>query len=605
MHTRLSHFIFPFFLFISVTLFSSYFALHHVDPHHDGILLKPALDVAQGKIAFKETFNQYGALTVFLQAFLLKVFGFSLVYLRLSAAITYGIIAVLLFFIWKNFLPRSATFAGVVMWIFSAYFLSRLTTIPFLPWSSVYALATQIGAIFALFLWKDKKKPVFLFLTGALVAATFWFRQPVGILLFPTVFFLIVLDAFLLRTQNVLRALTFYCVGAIIFSVPFLLYFLEVGALSSWWHQSILLAFDFGNRLSNRYSFLPTFRALFPSFLHSKENTLWFLLPLSVIAATLWLCVRYLTKRVFTEKEEKIFFLCAVCGVSWAQYFPVSDTSHWFWAASPMIGILFFMTHIFSTKITSALHVKKYSLYLSVCIIFLIFLPTLRDDIHGIKFLSSLHYTRLESPSILQGMYVEKPEQELYDGVTSRMSLYFSLYPQKTYINMTPDALYSAIDPHFAYVHPLYVYWDWATQTLYPDYLSRMHVYVDEHRPLILAREVTDFPGYCTVNLALAHPLQIEIYSRPLRFMVPIEDLFAFTKKTESSYIATSKLDSLLLKSILYNVSSTATASANSNKRILKNTSESVALPTHVKGTKMELYFTSEVFGECTYSFTP
>ena len=46
---------------------SGYFA--HLDPdwHHDGILFKPAVDVASGKSLFRETFTQYGALTTYLQ----------------------------------------------------------------------------------------------------------------------------------------------------------------------------------------------------------------------------------------------------------------------------------------------------------------------------------------------------------------------------------------------------------------------------------------------------------------------------------------------------------------------------------------------------------
>ena len=38
-----------------------------VDPHHDGIMLKPALDVLSGQVLFRDTFTQYGALTTYLQ----------------------------------------------------------------------------------------------------------------------------------------------------------------------------------------------------------------------------------------------------------------------------------------------------------------------------------------------------------------------------------------------------------------------------------------------------------------------------------------------------------------------------------------------------------
>src|SRR3954470_22772839 len=44
-----------------------------VDPHHDGIMLKPALDVLAGQTLFRDTFMQYGALTTYLQALALWI----------------------------------------------------------------------------------------------------------------------------------------------------------------------------------------------------------------------------------------------------------------------------------------------------------------------------------------------------------------------------------------------------------------------------------------------------------------------------------------------------------------------------------------------------
>ena len=38
-------------------------AVLQVDPHHDGVMLKPAFDVAAGQTLFRDTFTQYGALT--------------------------------------------------------------------------------------------------------------------------------------------------------------------------------------------------------------------------------------------------------------------------------------------------------------------------------------------------------------------------------------------------------------------------------------------------------------------------------------------------------------------------------------------------------------
>lgn len=47
----------PILLFFIVFISASYFSTFSVDPHHDGLMLKSALDVSRGQILYKDTFN--------------------------------------------------------------------------------------------------------------------------------------------------------------------------------------------------------------------------------------------------------------------------------------------------------------------------------------------------------------------------------------------------------------------------------------------------------------------------------------------------------------------------------------------------------------------
>ena len=60
-----------------------------VDAHHDGIMLKPALDVLAGQVLFRDTFTQYGALTTYLQAAALWIQP-GLLSLRFMTVAAYG-----------------------------------------------------------------------------------------------------------------------------------------------------------------------------------------------------------------------------------------------------------------------------------------------------------------------------------------------------------------------------------------------------------------------------------------------------------------------------------------------------------------------------------
>src|SRR3954468_13220014 len=76
------------------------FARIGVDPHHDGIMLKPALDVLAGQTLFRDTFMQYGALTCYLQVVALWIQP-TLLCLKLMTAAAYVATLLVLYATWR------------------------------------------------------------------------------------------------------------------------------------------------------------------------------------------------------------------------------------------------------------------------------------------------------------------------------------------------------------------------------------------------------------------------------------------------------------------------------------------------------------------------
>ena len=58
----------------TAALFAS-FAPLGVDAHHDGLMLKTAMDVQAGQRLFRDTFTQYGPLTTWIHAGALALWG--------------------------------------------------------------------------------------------------------------------------------------------------------------------------------------------------------------------------------------------------------------------------------------------------------------------------------------------------------------------------------------------------------------------------------------------------------------------------------------------------------------------------------------------------
>ena len=169
---------------ISFLIFLPFTALG-VDPHHDGIMLKPAIDVLEGQILHRDTFMQYGTLTPLFHASLLSIFGKKLLVLRVATLLLECLSLGLLYIIWRTILPRKSAIAAVLLWCCLPPFL--LYGWHMLPWSSSLALALQCSCLCLLALAVRSRHRHFAILqmlfAGLFASATFWARQPVGGLL--------------------------------------------------------------------------------------------------------------------------------------------------------------------------------------------------------------------------------------------------------------------------------------------------------------------------------------------------------------------------------------------------------------------------------------
>jgi hypothetical protein len=158
-----------------------------IDQHHDGIMLKPALDVLAGQVLFRDSFSQYGALTTYLQAMALWIWP-SLLSIRLLTVAAYGITLFMLYAAWRLILPRSLAALSCLLFILfiPAYERDYWNNEYWLlsPWSSVFAMLFQSIGLYALLRMILGEHPRhWAMLCGVATACVFWCRQPVGIIM--------------------------------------------------------------------------------------------------------------------------------------------------------------------------------------------------------------------------------------------------------------------------------------------------------------------------------------------------------------------------------------------------------------------------------------
>lgn len=214
-----------------------------LDPHHDGIMLKPTLDVTDGQVLFRDTFSQYGPLTTFLHALVLKASP-RLLALKIATVAVDAITLGVLYLVGRAILPRSLALVSAAIFLLLNPLFDTDWTV--LPWSSDTAMLFQAIAWLALVRALVATRPVpWAILLGGAAAAVFWCRQPVGMSLLGT---LVVVAAGLkvagwqgrMGPRSGLVSALAAIGGVVAVSGLVLGYLWANDALAAWWFQNIV-----------------------------------------------------------------------------------------------------------------------------------------------------------------------------------------------------------------------------------------------------------------------------------------------------------------------------------------------------------------------------
>jgi hypothetical protein len=289
-------------------------------PHHDGIMLKPALDVAAGQTLFKDTFTQYGALTTYLQAAALLVFGRKLLVLKVLTVFAYAGTASLLVATWRMLLPRALVAVAFVVWLLFLPLFNDDWRMPWcpgvtwvmLPWSSVYALLFQSAAY--LLVLKSLTRPGgagCAFASGASAALAFWCRQPVGAFLLVALVAAHAVGHLSDRKDRRHLRRGLYCVagfGSV--CALFFLHLLWAGSFNDWYRQNVEWPAVWVKQRGSGSA-----RAVVESLLPARDQGIALLLVLLALIVPLRLATQFRNTRL-SLGASLAFWCCAVSVVA-------------------------------------------------------------------------------------------------------------------------------------------------------------------------------------------------------------------------------------------------------------------------------------------------
>ena len=495
-------------IFSFTVLWFGIFAVARIDMHHDAIMLKPAIDVAAGKVIFRDTFCHYGALSVWLQALAVKFFGGEIVVGRLLTVVFYGGIAILIDLVFRRFLSLPFRIVNLILfWGMAPFYL-----VPMHPWSSVYSLFFMLLTEEHLLRFFDSERRTELFRAGFFAACAFLARHPCGAAIFAAGAAVLAVHFVKYRREWDIPA--WYVGGAAAVLGVFAIYISATGAWSDYLRQCFGYVVGFAVERGGNLAWGEIAKRFFPlNEVLWLVDTIYSLLPLACLGSV-WAVWHRLPPSGAegrpTARRMLQYLTVALTGVvSWHQYYPVPCVRHLYWAAIPMFGV-------FALVAERLWRSEKYRiLSRSAAVILLLSgaIPVFFRFNYGT--FDMLRYFPLRRRVNLKGcrqLWLTGKEGSF---LLSLDRVFAGLPPEirsRGVFNYTPDAVLSVIFPETGFRHKMFVNWGGG---VYPDYPQSALAYILRFRPAVVSQQSMILPDYKLV-------LQTELYGLQYWFYAPL-----------------------------------------------------------------------------------
>lgn len=474
---RTSTFFSPFLVFLISFFVISVFALRGIDPHHDGIMLKSALDVSYGKILFKETYFHYGPIAAYLHAFSL-LFEERLINIRLITTAFYSATTVLIFLVTKKIVSDKAGFLTVLAWILLAPF----HFMPFHPWPSVYGSFFTIAVFYVFVTYLISPKGAFLL--GIFSSLAYWSKQPFLVLFISLIIYFLVLARFkMISIKHLKSLLLLFFIGFFTVSSVFILIFFVQNSYYDFYLQNIRTGYSLGRKIGEIFAVSNFLKYFF-------FNPVFLIFPLSILFFLVKSFIEYKNK----EKNNFIYFLgfSFIAISSFIQTYPLFDEFHFFWAVTPL-----FPAAALSINLMNDLSVNRFYRFFFIFLLLILsvsFIKTSYGHLAKANERIQNYSSKIEEPDIFFGLYVTSREKLLYFDIYNNVSTFIKNNPEKGFVLLGEDALYTTFTKKAFSNGPMYANFMGAASGYYSTYDHDIEIYIKEEKPLVLVQEGSKKP---------------------------------------------------------------------------------------------------------------
>lgn len=404
------------------------FSLRGVDLHHDGVVLKNAIDCANGKVLYRDSFTQYGCIPAWIAGICVWIFGEKLMAVQLAAALAGMVAYAFGYRIIAHFVHPLAAFFSALILLGTGYFYCLET----LPWANLYANAFLMAGLWAWICYEERDKKSYLFLSGICTGLALYSKLPIGALMLIAHIYVILLGG---RNRNGKKLLTEMGVLAgtqLLISMGILGYFSARGALADFWEQTVDNAQSFAFEGKN--------------FWRELYDCLWNWDPwFDVSMLRFFACICLITFLIFTlqylesgEKGGRLKIFLSLCGmIGWSEFYPVFDYRHIYWGLMVMIPVAVVALWVLVEKYLDNEKKKRSGKIVVVVVSFLFTIQLQANALMGS--IEAVDYADYEPivTELMKGIRIQKQEGIYMKDFEETIAGLRREYPDKEILNLS------------------------------------------------------------------------------------------------------------------------------------------------------------------------
>ena len=482
-------------------------ALLGLDLHHDTLMFDAARRTLNGDVPFRDFFYQYNLGTIFLHVLALKFFGLKIASLKTATAISYALIALLIYACGAVLGRRWWAFCAALIWsTLSPFYMPVMNG--YHAWSTVYMMASVMGGALFLMMSLSGRPLLWSILAGVCLNLAFWFKQVAGLQIL-LVLAWIAYNAWrpAAGSENVRRfriMFVGYALGGLVSALPFFFYLQEQSLFQDWWRSAFVFNGFFaasGNSVSGVMAFAKT---LFPVARDmGYVSVVWGLMPLCLLAIVL-MPDPSSRERLFSRTDTcsiRVSLFAALGIAGWIEYFPLAHAFHTQLFMAPVFVMLVFPYDDSADKGRSS-----YRRNLITWLLILTVSATVYEAVrhmNGLRIKITEPWLVLSDDTPVNGLSL-KPEHarsfESFYGALLRAKREAGGLPL---IPMSVDPLRGLLlnDYHEPAVFKMGVDWTWPNELIEPGFNKQLVQRIAERKSPIYADSLIAIPGYAPVAL--------------------------------------------------------------------------------------------------------